>query len=124
VFPFLRLDHVQLAIPQGGEELARTFYVDAFGLEEVGKPPELSGRGGLWLRSGDVCVHLGVDRDFHPATKAHPAFRCADYDALLERLKGRRIEVLDDENALNECRHCYVNDPFGNRLELIEERRD
>jgi catechol 2,3-dioxygenase-like lactoylglutathione lyase family enzyme len=124
VFPFLRLDHVQVAIPQGGEELARAFYVDAFGLEEIAKPEELAARGGLWLRSGDVCVHLGVDRDFHPATKAHPAFQCADYDTLLERLRGRGIEVLDDDNAPDGSRHCYVNDPFGNRLELIEDKRD
>lgn len=121
MLPFSRLDHIQLAIPHGGENLARTFYIEALGLEEVAKPAELAGRGGLWLHSGDVRVHLGIDSDFHPAKKAHPGFRCADYDALLTRLKHYGIQAVDDHNSPNGSRHCYVADPFGNRLELIEE---
>jgi len=118
--PFVRLDHLQLAIPAGGEGRARTFYVDIVGLEEVPKPEELQRRGGLWLKSGEIKVHLGVDKEFAPATKAHPAFRCADYEGLLKRFASRSVAVVHDEQPFEGKRHCYVLDPFGNRIELIE----
>jgi catechol 2,3-dioxygenase-like lactoylglutathione lyase family enzyme len=122
VLPFLELDHVQLAIPSGGEDRARDFYVGVLGLEEVRKPPELAGRGGVWLESGDVRVHLGVDPDFHPARKAHPAFRCGDYEHLMQRVKSHGVHVIDDGDHVDGERHCYLADPFGNRIELIERR--
>ena len=116
-----RIDHVQLAMPAGGEDRARAFYVDALGLDEIAKPPELAKRGGAWFRSGDVCVHLGVDSDFKPAKKAHPAFRCANYVGLLERLRKHGVEIIPDENLFEGKRHCYVSDSFGNRIELIAD---
>jgi catechol 2,3-dioxygenase-like lactoylglutathione lyase family enzyme len=73
-----QLDHVQLAIPRGSEDVARAFYVDVLGFEEVPKPAELAVRGGAWFRSGAITLHLGIDNAFTPATKAHPAFRCDD----------------------------------------------
>ncbi len=118
--PFVRLDHLQLAIPAGGEGRARTFYVDIVGLEEIPKPDELKKRGGLWLRSGEIKVHLGIDKEFAPATKAHPAFRCSDYDGLLKRFESRSVAVVHAEQPFEGKRHCYVLDPFGNRIELIE----
>jgi catechol 2,3-dioxygenase-like lactoylglutathione lyase family enzyme len=90
-------------------------------MEEVPKPAELLTRGGVWFRSGTVVVHLGVDRDFRPAGKAHPAFRCSDYDALLKRLKESGVPVEADQHLVNGREHCYVADPFGNRIELIRE---
>jgi catechol 2,3-dioxygenase-like lactoylglutathione lyase family enzyme len=118
--PFVALDHVQLAIPPGGEERARAFYVDVLGLEELPKPPELAARGGLWLKSGDVHLHLGVDRDFRSAKKAHPAFRCHDYGALVDKLQQHAIAVNEEDGGLDGVEHCYISDPFGNRIELIE----
>jgi catechol 2,3-dioxygenase-like lactoylglutathione lyase family enzyme len=123
VLPFVELDHVQLAIPTGGECRAREFYVDVLGLDEVPKPAALVGRGGIWLESGGVRVHLGVDPDFRPARKAHPAFRCADYESLLLRVKNHGVDVTDDDDRVDGKRHCYLTDPFGNRIELIERRR-
>jgi catechol 2,3-dioxygenase-like lactoylglutathione lyase family enzyme len=119
--PFVRLEHVQLAIPSGGEGVARDFYVDILGFEEIPKPPELAKRGGAWFCSGSVSLHLGVDSDFHPAKKAHPAFRCADYAALLQRLHVFGVPVIRDEQPFEGNEHCYISDPFGNRLELIAE---
>lgn len=113
------IDHVQLAMPSGAEDRARAFYVGALGLEEVPKPADLAARGGVWFRSGSVRLHLGVDSDFRPAKKAHPAFRCGDYDGLLARLRGRDVEIVHDEGTFDGKAHCYVSDPFGNRIELI-----
>ncbi|GAC1301088.1 MAG: hypothetical protein NVSMB19_08800 [Vulcanimicrobiaceae bacterium] len=117
--PFARFDHVQLAMPAGEEARARAFYVDVLALEEVPKPPELAQRGGAWFRSGEVALHLGVDPHFRAATKAHPAIRCTDYARLLERLRAHGVAVAFDDGLFEGHAHCYVADPFGNRLEFI-----
>jgi catechol 2,3-dioxygenase-like lactoylglutathione lyase family enzyme len=116
--PFLSLDHVQLAIPRGGESVARRFYVELLGLVEVPRPPLLAARGGGWFESGDVRIHLGVEDDFRPARKAHPALRCRDYDGLLARLRAAGVEARPAAEVPGVTR-CHVDDPFGNRIELI-----
>jgi RimJ/RimL family protein N-acetyltransferase/catechol 2,3-dioxygenase-like lactoylglutathione lyase family enzyme len=117
---FIGLDHVQLAVPAGEEERAGEFYVDLLGFEPISKPTELKGRGGVWLRSGTARLHLGVDPDFRPAKKAHPALQCTHYDWLLRRLVDRGIAIVTDDLPFNGRRRCYICDPFGNRIELIE----
>jgi len=112
---------VQIAIPAGSEQQARAFYVELLGFGEIPKPPELVARGGVWLRSGEATLHLGVDPDFRAARKAHPAFVCADYDALVPRLAARGVAIERHENLFEGSAHCYVSDPFGNRIELIAE---
>ena len=115
---FLALDHVQLAIPVGGEEVARRFYAGLLGLIEVPKPPEQAKRGGCWFESGPVSLHLGVEEDFRPARKAHPALRCRDYAALVARLEAAGVVVraaLDVPGVMR----CHIEDPFGNRIELV-----
>ena len=116
---FSRLDHVQVAIPPGGEDRAREFYIGLLGFIEVPKLAELAQRGGLWLQSGDVKLHLGIDDSFVPAKKAHPGLKCAYYKQLLERLRASGIDVAPDPIAYDGQPHCYVADPFLNRLELI-----
>lgn len=115
---FVAIDHVQLAMPPGGEAKARTFYGELFGMTEIEKPAELAKRGGCWFASGSVQVHLGVEEEFHPAKKAHPALRCGDYDGLMSRLRAAGVEVAEDRNIPG-VRRCHVFDCFGNRLELI-----
>jgi catechol 2,3-dioxygenase-like lactoylglutathione lyase family enzyme len=112
------IDHVQLAMPRGEEQSARHFYGDLLGMEEIAKPPELAKRGGCWFQSGAVQVHLGVEEDFHPAKKAHPALRCRDYDALTSRLRAGGVELTEDA-SIPGVRRCHVFDVFGNRIELI-----
>jgi catechol 2,3-dioxygenase-like lactoylglutathione lyase family enzyme len=116
--PFLALDHVQLAIPRGGEPAARRFYGELLGLVEVPKPPALAVRGGCWFESGDVRIHLGVEDDFRPARKAHPALVCRDYDGLLARLGAAGVEARPATEVPGVTR-CHVDDPFGNRIELV-----
>lgn len=119
---FRAIDHVQLAMPAGREDEARRFYRDILEMDEVPKPEHLAQRGGVWFRSGDVSVHLGVDPNFRPATKAHPAFVCEKYAEFLHRLKERDVVVVPDEQLVDGRRaHCYLTDPFGNRIEIIEE---
>ena len=118
-FVFSSLDHVQLAIPAGGEARGRRFYVDVLGFEEVSKPAALAHRGGAWFVSGDVVLHLGIDEPFAPARKAHPALRPSDYASLLDRLRAHGIAVAHDPIPFAGRPHCYIDDPFGNRLELI-----
>ena len=116
--PFLAIDHVQLAMPAGGENAARGFYRDLLGMIEVPKPAELASRGGVWFESGPVQLHLGVDAAFSPARKAHPALVCRDFGELTSRLRAAGIELSDDVQ-LTERRRCHVHDPFGNRIELM-----
>jgi len=116
--PFTAIDHVQLAMPRGGEETARCFFRDLLGMTEVPKPPELAKRGGCWFASGDVQIHLGVEDDFRAAKKAHPALRCAHYEDLLSRLRAAGVPAREDD-SIPGVRRCHVFDPFGNRIELI-----
>jgi len=115
----MRLDHVQLAIPKGSEALCRAFYCDLLGWREVEKPPILATRGGLWLDIGDGQIHLGVEDDFRPARKAHPALLVADLDALVTKFRAAGVTVAFDE-AIPGVRRFYANDPVGNRLEFVE----
>ena len=115
------LDHVQLAMPVGQEDLARSFYCDVLGLTEEAKPPHLSKRGGAWFRGGSLRLHLGVDPDFHPNKKAHPAFLVRGLAELVERCAAAGFAPMTDE-PLDGFDRVYVFDPFGNRLELLEPR--
>lgn len=115
------LDHVQLAMPAGGEEAARAFYAGLLGIPEQVKPVNLAVRGGCWFEHGAVKVHLGVDPDFHPASKAHPAFLVDDVTALSQTLGDNGFQVVVDEPLAGYDR-VYVYDPFGNRIELMQPR--
>ena len=115
----LRIDHVQLAMPAGREDEARRFYRDLLGIPERQKPPALARRGGVWFERGDLKVHLGVDEKFVAARKAHPALVVAGLPALIARFKAAGIAVCDDEPLPGYLR-IDVDDPFGNRLELLE----
>ena len=116
--PFAAIDHVQLAMPAGQEETARKFYADLLGMREIPKPAVLLKRGGCWFESGPVQVHLGVEIDFRPAKKAHPALKCTDYDGLVEKLRSAGVTVTEPDD-ISGVRCCHMNDPFGNRIELI-----
>ena len=114
----LRLDHVQIAIPAGAEADCRRFYVGLLGMAELQKPPELAKRGGLWVKSGEVVIHLGVEAEFRPARKAHPGIVVADIDALGARLEAAGHPPAWDE-AIPGVRRFFTADPLGNRLEFI-----
>ena len=118
--PFLSIDHAQLAMPSGQEEKARIFYCEVMGMNEIPKPEKLASRGGAWFESAGVRLHLGVEGNFRPARKAHPAFRCRDYEALVFRLRGAGIEVREDDSVPGVHR-SHIFDCFGNRIELIAD---
>ncbi len=115
------LHHVQLALPPGGEDACRAFYVGVLGLTEVAKPPVLAARGGLWVRADELELHLGVEEDFRPQRKAHPGILVTDLDALAERLKRHGSPVAWDD-AFPGMRRFYTEDPSGNRLEFLQPR--
>jgi catechol 2,3-dioxygenase-like lactoylglutathione lyase family enzyme len=114
------LHHIQLAMPPGEEEAAVKFYGHLLGMERIEKPPELASRGGVWFLDGDLEVHLGVEQSFQPADKAHPAFLVDSVERLRTRLEAAGFGVAVDEVQLEGFHRCYVHDPFGNRIELIE----
>lgn len=113
------IDHVQLAMPAGEESRARRFYADLLGVPEVPKPAHLAVRGGAWFEKGSVKIHLGVDPVFRPAQKAHPGLLVTGLTDLLAALRAAGHDVTEGE-PLDGYAHAYVNDPFGNRLELLE----
>lgn len=117
----LSIHHVQLAMPEGGEDTARSFYGDLLGLPEVAKPDALQARGGLWFEAGTLRLHLGVDDDFRPAKKAHPALAVTSLSALAARLEEAGTDVTWDD-AIPEFDRFYAHDPFGNRIEFLEPR--
>ena len=119
--PIVAIEHVQLAMPADMEQAAREFYEGLLGIPEVPKPPQLAKRGGAWFERGSLKVHLGVEADFRPARKAHPALLVVDLEALVDRLKQHNVQVID-EDPLEGYFRVYVADPFGNRIELMEPR--
>jgi len=121
-YRLLGVDHIQLAMPAGRESEARDFYSSILGLPETPKPEHLAGRGGVWFESSRLRIHLGVDPDFRPARKAHPGLLVEHLVELLERLRSEGYAVTQDE-PLAGYRRAYVDDPFGNRLELMERDR-
>jgi catechol 2,3-dioxygenase-like lactoylglutathione lyase family enzyme len=114
--------HVQLGMPPGGEEEAEAFYAGLLSMARIPKPRHLRSRGGCWFRSGTTELHLGVEPRFAPSAKAHPALRVRGLAALRAALTGAGWPVEDDTQLEGHDR-WYVRDPFGNRLELIEEAR-
>ena len=116
----VRLDHVQLAMPPGGEDRAEAFYAGLLGLERVPKPEPLAARGGCWFVRGPIAIHLGVEEDFRPARKAHPALVVRGLPALEAALSAAGVEVRQNPER-EPGRGAYVDDPFGNRIELIAE---
>jgi catechol 2,3-dioxygenase-like lactoylglutathione lyase family enzyme len=116
----MRIDHIQLAMPEGGEVEARRFFGGLLGLEETPKPESLRSTGGCWFR-GDGCeLHLGVDPDFRPQRKAHPGFAVAHLRILARTLEAAGYSVVWDDRIADVDRF-YTNDPFGNRLEFRGE---
>ena len=117
------IDHVQLAMPVGAETTAVGFYQGVLGLRQVPKPPRLAARGGCWFEAGAVRLHLGVDPDFHPARKAHPALRVQGLDRRAQDWAAAGVALRWDDEIPG-VRRGYVNDPFGNRIELIDAGPD
>ncbi len=115
----VNIDHVQLAMPEGGEPEAREFFVGLLGMREEAKPAELAARGGCWFRLDTCTVHLGIDADFRPQRKAHPAFAVRDLGDLAERLTSADRDVRWDSSVPGTTRF-FTDDPFGNRIEFID----
>jgi catechol 2,3-dioxygenase-like lactoylglutathione lyase family enzyme len=117
--PIISIDHVQLAMPVGKEREARAFYEGVLGIPEVPKPADLAKRGGAWFENGPLKIHLGVETDFRPARKAHPALLVNDLSSLVTKLSAAGVPIVDDQPLPGYFR-IYVSDPFGNRIELME----
>jgi catechol 2,3-dioxygenase-like lactoylglutathione lyase family enzyme len=114
-----QLDHLQIAAPQGCEAAAREFYGSLLGLPEIEKPEPLRARGGCWFQCGTQQLHIGVETDFRPAKKAHPAFVVANLDELRHAMLAQNIKVIED-HTLPGVRRFHAEDPWGNRLEFLE----
>ncbi len=112
------LHHVQIAMPEGGEARAVAFYQGLLGIPRVAKPSHLEARGGCWFESDTVRIHLGVEREFKPAKRAHPALLMEDLDTMGRRLVEAGLPVVDDE-PLPGFERFYTSEPFGNRIELL-----
>ena len=119
-FTITRLDHVQLAIPPGMEAQAEAFYCGILGFEVLPKPPSMAARGGRWFARNGVQIHVGIEADFRPARKAHPAIALRGLDDLAAGLARAGVAVRWDDEIPG-TRRCFVDDPFGNRIELVEE---
>jgi len=119
----LTIHHVQLTMPRGAEDEARSFYTGVLGLQEILKPPTLAARGGVWFGTGAVQLHLGVEADFRPARKAHPALLVDDLHRLEEACRSAGFTPQRDDELPGYARF-YVADPFGNRLELLQHLPD
>jgi hypothetical protein len=118
---FEGIDHVQLAAPRGAEAAGRRFFGELLRLDEIPKPEALAARGGLWFQCGAQQIHIGVEDDFRPAKKAHPALRLRDEKALValrQRLEQAGVKTREDREIADQARF-FAEDPWGNRLEFV-----
>jgi enamine deaminase RidA (YjgF/YER057c/UK114 family) len=123
--PFQGIDHVQLAAPPGCEPEGRRFFGEMLGLVELPKPAALAVRGGLWFQCGAQQIHIGIEKDFRPAKKAHAAFRLTDEEsmqALKARLQAAGVLTRDDRE-IEDSERFFADDPWGNRLEFVAARK-
>ena len=123
----IRLHHVQVACPPGGEDAARRFYAEGLGLSEVEKPAALRDRGGVWFRAYDergtttAELHVGVEDPCAPARKAHPAFVVVDLDTVASALTALGFEVdVGERDTFEGYLRFHTNDPAGNRVEVLQ----
>ena len=117
------IDHVQIAMPPGEEDLARAFYANTLGLREVPKPSDMAKRGGCWFTGGGAQIHLGVEQGFVPAKKAHPALLVDDLAEFRARLAEAGVASSDGGPLAGYVR-ADIHDPFGNRIELMQRLAD
>ncbi|MHB1577344.1 MAG: VOC family protein, partial [Candidatus Dormibacteria bacterium] len=115
----VKVHHVQLAIPSGGEARCRAFWRDLLGMGELEKLPALAPRGGCWFRVGSLEIHLGVEDPFVPARKAHPGLLVEGLHGLAERPVTAGYPVTWDSGFPGHGRF-YTEDRFGNRLEFLQ----
>ena len=116
----LSIDHIQLAMPFGEENKARAFYLNVLGFTEIPKPAELAKRGGTWFQSEGARLHLGVEQDFRPARKAHPAFIVDELDVLITKAQSAGYETDSSQPPLDGYKRAHIFDPFGNRIEFMQ----
>jgi catechol 2,3-dioxygenase-like lactoylglutathione lyase family enzyme len=112
------IDHVLLSGPPGCEPEARLFYGGVLGLAEVPKPESLAGRGGCWFSAGAQQLHIGVEEPFNQASKAHPALTTHSIEEVASALEAAGCALRWDD-ALDGVDRFYVDDPFGNRIEIV-----
>ncbi|GIP34680.1 VOC family protein [Paenibacillus sp. J2TS4] len=115
-----RLDHVQVCIPVGKEEVARSFYGGLLGLREIPKPESLIPNGGLWYEIGDIQLHIGVEQMDNEQSKRHPAFEVENLDKIREYLEQHGV-ITQDEKPIPVVHRFSFFDPFGNRIEFLEK---
>jgi catechol 2,3-dioxygenase-like lactoylglutathione lyase family enzyme len=110
--------HVQIPIPIGGEDAARSFYGSVLGMPEIPKPQSLLDRGGVWFECGRQELHCGVE-SAAPDTRRHPALLTDDLDRIRVQLQRAGFEVNFDRDIPG-YRRFYTRDPFGNRIEVMQ----
>ena len=113
----MRLSHVNVTIPKGGEDVARSFYGGLLGLREIPKPEAMRVRGGVWFDADGLDIHLSVEEARAGADAyRHFGLGCAHVDDLRAKLEAAGASTEDGRPA--PWRRFYVRDPFGNRIEI------
>lgn len=118
-FVFKSIAHIQLAAPKNSETEAKRFFGDILEFREIEKPELLKKRGGVWFEFAHYQIHIGIEEPFAPAKKAHPAFEVENIEALKTHLSKNEVSFIIDKD-LPGANRIYVNDPFGNRIEILE----
>lgn len=115
----MRLSHINVTMPEGCEDLARSFYGAQLGLREIAKPEALRARGGVWFDAEGLDLHLSVEKQGGgPDTQRHFGLECADVEGKKASLSAAGHEI--DEGRPAPWKRFFVRDPFGNRIEIHE----
>jgi catechol 2,3-dioxygenase-like lactoylglutathione lyase family enzyme len=115
----MRLSHVNITMPKGGEDAARAFYGGLLNLTEIPKPESIRNRGGVWFDADGLDVHVSIEEArTGPDAYRHFGLECADVEGLRKRLEAARVETEDGRPV--PWKRFFLRDPFGNRIEIHE----
>ena len=131
-----RVDHLNVQVPPEKEEEGIRFYNDILGLKRLKKPDSLGPAGAHFCICEDPWyeLHLGVacgvtQADVNKNLRNHLGFQVDDLAAARRTFEAAGIEIDEAGPAYSEERdfhqeRFFIFDPGGNRIEILEPRRE
>jgi catechol 2,3-dioxygenase-like lactoylglutathione lyase family enzyme len=118
----MRVQHVSVPMPPGGQERARQFYGGVLGMREKTPPSSLAQQQLVWFDAGDGGHEVHLFTDEYMESRSAAQHLCLQVDSLSD-YRGRLAEqgvAIEEATAIHNRPRLFVHDPFGNLIEMTE----